>query len=76
MSSKQRTTLRQRADQWLGKGNLSRMREVRLGREQVAFVKGKRLWIYAENGDHDKATVIVNLSDKTRGELIDALEGF
>lgn len=78
MSSRQ-LTLMDRADQWLGAGNVAKMKPIKLGQGRLGFVgsKGKRLWIYQENVPGGQPqTVVLNLTDKMRSELIDALEGF
>lgn len=69
-------TLRDRAAEYFGRGNANRMRYVSLGRSKCAFVRSTQILIYQEHPGGRRDGLVVNLSDKMRSELIDAMEGF
>jgi len=64
-------TLRERAAEYLGPNNVSRLKVVPLGRERIAFVGPGKLWIYEEV--YAPRAVVVNLSETMARNLIDAL---
>jgi hypothetical protein len=67
-------TLAQRAANYFGQGNTSKMRGVKLGQGVYAWVTASQMWIYDEQ--FSPHGTVVNLSAAMRTSLIDALEGF
>lgn len=68
-------TLPGRAAIYFGVNNVMSLRVVRLGRGRVAFAGPTRLWLYEERNGRRFGTV-VNLTEKMRDELVDALVEF
>lgn len=74
LSKRAKSTVRERAADYFGKGNVAKLRAVPLGKGRYGFASPTRLWIYEEYVvGRQGHGVVIKLTDKRRRDLLAAL---